>query len=963
MASSHRPHLALFVALAIPACAPTPREGPADEPLGEAASALKIAGVFPTGVDDKGALLPNATVDAHYTLTSTDAALPGPKTYAVAAAAGWVANPATSKWLSAQVNTKGANGAKYTYSTTFSLYGMDPATATLTGKVACDDTCLVLLNGVQVAKDDGANAWASLLSFTVPVGGPFAMGINTLAVQVTNTSGNTGAHLAELAGTASGCSSDAHCQLGNYCDNVAATCAGKLENGKPIPSVAGHVPVLAGKCTPDSAAATCQSGVCDVKDDLCGYANDGGPCTNANGPLVCRSKTCSVDGTCMPAAGCNADGDCAAGFCDIGAHTCTAKVANGGAMPKDAGHVKPTLDGTCNAAAAALVCQSGVCDPKDDHCGLALGDGPCTQQNALLVCRSGACSVGGTCLAKGTCNVDGDCAAGSWCSISTNTCKPTIANGSPLPSDPAHAKPALDGTCTPEAAALVCASGACDPKDALCGLAAGDGPCTQANGSVVCRTGACSVKGVCLPLGGCNFDSDCGANDYCDTSVSLCAPKLANGAPIPNDPSHAIPKLDGTCSFEVGKAVCASGACDPVDDKCGLADGDGPCTQAEAAICRSGQCSHNGTCTVKGGCNIDVDCLGGQWCAPSTHECRDALANGQPMPSDPAHGKPTLDGTCSAEAAALVCASAVCDPKDDQCGLADGHGPCSPADAATVCRSSQCTNELCGAGCTKDADCKAPLAVCDPASHACVECTAESAVACEGSKPVCDAAMSSCAACDGDHGSGAKLACPKAEAPLCDGGRCGACAKDADCEGHAGGPACDAASGACVAGCTVDAACKGTEWCDGTAGRPGACTAKVANGKPLPGAPAGVAKCTDEVGARVCASGRCDAKDDVCGLAAGDGPCASDDQCRGTVCDAAAKVCGAPAGTCSSDADCSGGSCKEGACVAKAAAAPAPTSDESGGCAVRARGDGDRPGLGAFAIALAAIALARRRGR
>lgn len=985
MFPTFRTLFALASALALAACAPPTRSAPADETVGSASSALSIGGLFASGVDDKGALLKDGTVDGHYVLSSDDLALPGPKAYAVAAAAGWAANTLTSKWLSAQANAKGAAAKTYTYTTTFSLYGMDPATATVTGKWACDDTCVLLLNGKQVAKNEAASAWTSLAAFTIPVGAPFVVGLNTLAFQVLNTSGTTGLHVAPLTGTASGCSADDQCALGMYCNNVTATCVVKVANGKAIPTVAGHTPVLDGKCSIDAGAAVCAAGVCDTKDDLCGYANGDGPCSNANAPLVCRTGTCSVATTCMPAGGCNVDGDCAGGWCSVATHLCAAKVTNGQAMPKDAAHVTPTLDGTCTAEAAALVCKSGVCDPKDDKCGLALADGPCTVKNGSIVCRSGACSVVGTCLAVGTCNADGDCAAGTWCNQSTNACAPVVPNGAALPKDPSHAQPTLDGTCSVDAGKLVCESGVCDPKDDLCGLAAGDGPCTMANGPFLCRTGSCSLEGACLPLGGCNVDSDCGAGTYCDEASNVCIPKLANGAPIPNDPSHASPTLDGTCSAGVGKTVCVSGVCDPKDNLCGLAEGDGPCTQSESDFCRSGQCSHNGTCTVKGGCNIDVDCINKDWCKTSTHECQARLENGDPMPTEAAHPAPALDGKCSPEAAALVCLSGVCDPQDDKCGLADGDGPCTPADAATHCRSGQCTNNLCGAGCAKDADCAAPTPVCNAEAHECVECSAANATECKDSKPVCDAATSTCRGCDGDLGSSAKHACASPGAPLCSAGKCGKCATDVDCTGHASGPACDAATGACVAGCTEDSECKGVEWCDGSSGKPGVCKAQLANGEHLPASPANVVACSGDVALRVCRSGVCDPKDDTCGLATSDGPCAVDGDCREGTCDAATKTCALPKGTCSSDADCQGGFCKAGACAAKLgdgsacdsaaqcssgtcqqnACGSPPSTDSGGGCAISGRGGHDDAPLTALVLALglALAGRARRRRR
>ena len=69
------------------------------------------------------------------------------------------------------------------------------------------------------------------------------------------------------------------------------------------------------------------SGVCDTKDNECGYANGDGPCTAANGDVVCRSGTCSANGTCEPAGGCNVDADCTNAslpVCDTGTHQCLA---------------------------------------------------------------------------------------------------------------------------------------------------------------------------------------------------------------------------------------------------------------------------------------------------------------------------------------------------------------------------------------------------------------------------------------------------------------------------------------------------------------------------------------------------------------------------------------------------------------------------------------------------------------
>src|SRR5262249_47005673 len=145
--------------------------------------------------------------------------------------------------------------------------------------------------------------------------------------------------------------------------------------------------------------------------------------------------------------------------------TCQPKLDNGSPLPTDEPHADPTLDGTCSEAAAALVCQSGVCDDADDQCGYDTGHGPCTADDGSVVCRSGECSENGLCQPEGGCNVDADCGAGKWCKESTGACLPQIKNGNAIPTDPPHRRPTLDGDCTESAARLVCVSGVCDTRD------------------------------------------------------------------------------------------------------------------------------------------------------------------------------------------------------------------------------------------------------------------------------------------------------------------------------------------------------------------------------------------------------------------------------------------------------------------------------------------------------------------
>ena len=238
------------------------------------------------------------------------------------------------------------------------------------------------------------------------------------------------------------------------------------------------------------------------------------------------TQTINLQGT---GTGCSVDSDCSPGnWCYETAKTCTAPLANNTSIPSDSGH-NPTLNGVCTAPAGALVCASGVCDTNnkcgytngdgpcvpssnsavcdsgvcgpDTKCGYASGNGPCTALNASTVCRSGACSVSGVCEAPGSCYVDGDCSNSNWCDESVHTCDPKLANNSPIPSDPPHTSPTLNGTCSAPAAALVCLSGVCD-TDNKCGYANGDGACTPSTSTGACRSGTCGADGRCEPVAG-----------------------------------------------------------------------------------------------------------------------------------------------------------------------------------------------------------------------------------------------------------------------------------------------------------------------------------------------------------------------------------------------------------------------------------------------------------------------------
>jgi MYXO-CTERM domain-containing protein len=172
-----------------------------------------------------------------------------------------------------------------------------------------------------------------------------------------------------------------------------------------------------------------------------------------------------------------------------------------------------------------------------------------------------------------------------------------------------------------------------------------------------CLSNVCGTDGTCgAPNGsGCGSPLTC-RSGVCDSVDGKCG--LANG--------------DGPCTAVNGAVVCRSAVCDPADLKCGLANGNGPCTAG--AQCRSNACDTAGTQKCVG-CLLDADCGATAFCDATNGSCRPKVANG------------------TACARPAQCTSAVC-AADNLCGNIDGQ-PCT---LPTQCRSALCTNGACGAG-------------------------------------------------------------------------------------------------------------------------------------------------------------------------------------------------------------------------------------------------------------------------
>ncbi len=353
-------------------CAASPS---ATEDVGSVSSRLVVSGLFATGVDGSGTPLAVGATDPHYVLSSDDPAHPGPNAVVVAPVAGWVGNTSSSAWVSAQANAVGTALRNYTFTTTFTLTGVDPSTVAINGSWACDDTCVVSLNGAVVASY-AAPGWTAVAAFTIPAGSGFVTGTNTLAFTATNSGGGaTGLQVVSISGTSSGCTADNQCTIAQFCNTQSGLCVGTLPSGTPIPTITGHTPVLDGVCTTGVGEAVCDAGVCDMSNDECGLANGNGPCTQSNGATLCQSGACSQNGTCEPSGGCNVDADCASNQrCDVATHTCTAALdagADAGEGGVDAGELADASEGGPEPDAG----ESDANEPEAGMVGSEAGEG------------------------------------------------------------------------------------------------------------------------------------------------------------------------------------------------------------------------------------------------------------------------------------------------------------------------------------------------------------------------------------------------------------------------------------------------------------------------------------------------------------------------------------------------------------------------------------------------------------
>jgi hypothetical protein len=191
------------------------------------------------------------------------------------------------------------------------------------------------------------------------------------------------------------------------------------------------------------------------------------------------------------------------------------------------------------------------------------------------------------------CTGDSDCEAGYFCNTETADCEPQLPNGDPIPTIPGH-DPDIDGICTPEVGAIVCASGVCDITDNLCGLNDGSGTCTD---DAQCRLGNCDLaSGLCGP------SLPCCGNTYGANVGNQCV--ICDDAGVPIDSGTDASTDAAADAGDAGSSV--NGADNTVQDSQGSGDNNpagsaGHGASASGGGCQMGSGTSNASFTMVAG--------------------------------------------------------------------------------------------------------------------------------------------------------------------------------------------------------------------------------------------------------------------------------------------------------------------------------------------------------------------------
>lgn len=274
-------------------------------------------------------------------------------------------------------------------------------------------------------------------------------GNHTIEVQATS---NSGTRSDIITVNIEGCSADAECDDGLYCNGMESCVDGICQNGIPI-NCGDSI-----NCTDDSCNETsdscdnipnnsnCDDGIYCNGEETCDAANDclaGTPVNCQDDGLFCNGSEVCDEGTdgcistgnpCETGSVCNEDSDqcesslCSNGVCDPGedCSSCASDCISGSTGGTDCsdcfkgqcdGNCNPRKDGpNCPDCASSYCCGDGICEGAEDgsncsiDCGSTsyCGDGTCNGDENQCICPDD-CGIPPSAETSCTDGADNDC--------------------------------------------------------------------------------------------------------------------------------------------------------------------------------------------------------------------------------------------------------------------------------------------------------------------------------------------------------------------------------------------------------------------------------------------------------------------------------------------------------------------------------------------------------------------------
>lgn len=156
-----------------------------------------IPGLWATGVDASGTVLPAGLSDPHWTVLETG----NPAVVTGQLNPSWLGPNTTSNWIWQRQNGSPTN-VNRTFRLQFSLDGLDPTSARISGRWSSDNsTIAILINGVNSGvPQNGPSAFSFYRPFTITSG--FVPGLNTLDFVVNDFGQIAGLRVDQISGAA-----------------------------------------------------------------------------------------------------------------------------------------------------------------------------------------------------------------------------------------------------------------------------------------------------------------------------------------------------------------------------------------------------------------------------------------------------------------------------------------------------------------------------------------------------------------------------------------------------------------------------------------------------------------------------------------------------------------------------------------------------------------------------------------